>query len=336
MKFCYIRSYDKVLPNHGDTMRGCVTKGSFLFVYFFRNYCSNNFGIYFREFNIDNHVILGPSNYLRRAVNENNIQDYVSSITSKPMPNNLPQWQIVLIPSAGTDNMVNFFVFLFVFVAPQTFTLNYFQSSDKYFMLVRMHHLILAEEKDLKMNDFLLATSLPTTSIPLDDLNQMHSLEPSEPFSNFVPTLVHIPQLYNELALIVCNKWNELLNSYGGSNNNLEVKNEHGLFDLAVVIFISVVTVVIEFIKDFATVKEDTFKYFMNLCRSQIERKKLSVKCVLNSTLVSLHPKNVIESIVNTTFWITVNWCILLPMMCYKEFMAIIRYMLDPRKYYKQ
>lgn len=40
-------------------------------------------------------------------MNENNIQDYVSNITSKFMPIDLPQWQIVLIPSTGSgDNMV--------------------------------------------------------------------------------------------------------------------------------------------------------------------------------------------------------------------------------------
>lgn len=199
-------------------------------------------------------------------------------------------------------------------------------------MLVRMHHLILAEEPDLRLSDFLLATSVPTTAVPLDESNETNFFEPSsEPFSNFMPSLVHIPRLYNELALITCNKWNELLNSYGGSDN-VEVKKEHGLFDLAVVIFISVVTVVIDFIKDFATVKGDTVRYFVNLCRREIERKNLSIKCLLNSTLVSLHPKNVIELIINTTFWLTVNWCILLPIMWYKEFMAIVRHMLDPRK----
>lgn len=200
-------------------------------------------------------------------------------------------------------------------------------------MLVRMHHLILAEEQDLRLSDFLLATSLPTTSsIHLRESNATNFYEPSEPFCNFIPSLVHIPQLYNELSLIICNKWNELLNSYGGSNN-LAVKQEHGLFGFAVVVFISFVTVCIDFLNDFETVKDDSLKYFLNLCRREIERKNLSVRYLLNAALVSLHPKNVIESIINTTFWITITWCILLPMMWYKEFMAIVRCMMDPRKY---
>lgn len=258
------------------------------------------------EFDINNHVILGPSKHLGRPVNENNIQEYVSDITSKYMPIDRPQWQIVLIPSAGSgDNM----------------------STEKYYMFVRVHHLILAEEPDLRLSDFLLTASHPTTSIPLIESTNFY--DTSEPFSNSIPTFVHIPKLYNEIELIICNRWNELLNRYGGGNK-LEVKDDHGLLDLAAVVFIAFVTVMIEFSKDFTTVKEDTVRYFLILCRREIERKNLSVKCLLNATLVSLHPKRVIETIVQTTFWITVNWCVILPIMWYREFVAIVKYMINP------
>ncbi len=199
-------------------------------------------------------------------------------------------------------------------------------------MLVRVHHLILAEEPDLRLSDFLLATSLPTTSM---ESNASNSNDGSslKPFCNFIPTLEHIPNLYNEISLNICNKWNELLQSYGGTGDaNLEVKQEHGLFDVAVVGFIAFVAVLMEFCNDFATVKEDTFKYLFNLCRREMERKNLSLKSLLNATLVSLHPKHVIESIIQTTFWMTVNWCILLPIMWYKEFVAIVKYIVDHSK----
>ncbi|XP_037040011.1 uncharacterized protein LOC119077006 isoform X1 [Bradysia coprophila] len=261
------------------------------------------------EFDINNHVILGPSTHMGRPVNENNIQEYVSNITSKYMPIDLPQWQIVLIPSAGSgDNM----------------------STEKYFMFVRIHHLILAEEPDLRLSDFLLTTSHPTTSIPLMEANATNFCDTSEPFCNSIPTLVHIPKLYNEIELMICNRWNELLNRYGGGNK-LEVKDDHGLFDVAVVIFIAFVTVMIEFLRDFTMVKEDTGRYFFNLCRRELERKNLSIKCLLNATLVSLHPKSMIETIVQTTFWITVNWCIILPIMWYREFVAIVKYFINPQ-----
>lgn len=177
--------------------------------------------------------------------------------------------------------------------------------------------------------------SLPTTSIPLREQNATNFYEPMEPFSNFTPTLVHIPQLYNELALIICNKWNELLNSYGGSKN-IEVKSDHGLFNLAVVVFISLVTVILDFSKDFATIKDSTLTYFIILCRREMERKNLSIISFFNSMLVSLHPKNVIQSMINMAFWFTVTSFILVPLMWYKEFVTSVRYMVDPRKYTKK
>lgn len=198
-------------------------------------------------------------------------------------------------------------------------------------MFVRVHHFILAEEPDLRLSDFILTTSHPTTSVPLTDSNAMNFNDVSEPFCSVIPTCVHIPKFFNELELIICNRWNELLNRYGGANQ-LELKDDHGLFDLAVVIFIAFVTVIVEYSRDFTTVKEDSSKYFLHLCRREMERKNLSIKCFLNATLVSLHPKNVIETIVQTTFWIAINWCILLPLMWYREVVAIVKYLINSRK----
>lgn len=201
-------------------------------------------------------------------------------------------------------------------------------------MLVRMHHLILAEEPNLRLSDILLATSVPTASIP-SDLMATNVYGPSEPFNNYIPTIVHIPQLYNELELVICNKWNELLSSYSrfNGNNNLEANNQPGLFELTMLIFISLVTVTIDFSKDFTTVKDDAFRYFLHLCRREMERRNLSLKCILYSTIVSLHPRNIIESTLNLIFWVVVTWCILLPIMWYKELVAILRFLMDPREY---
>lgn len=200
-------------------------------------------------------------------------------------------------------------------------------------MLVRMHHLILAEEPDLQLSDILLATSFPATSIPLNESKTTHFFEPTDPFFNFIPTLVHVPHLYYELFLVVCNKWNELLNTYNGSGYNSEVNYQQGLTQFAVLIFISLVTVIVDFCKDFSSVKDDSMKYFLNLCRRERERKNLSIKRLVDSTMVSLHPRNVIESTFNLIVWVVTTWFFVLPIMWYKEFLAIFRYLLDPSKY---
>lgn len=203
-------------------------------------------------------------------------------------------------------------------------------------MLVRVHHLILSEEQGLKLSDFLLATYLPSTDIhPVLESNTLATFnEPSEPFCTFVPHLVHIPELYNQLVNNVCNWWNELLNSYGGnSSKSVQLKSGHGLFDMAVIIFIALATVLIDFLKDFTTVKEDAFKYFVILCRREIERKNLSPTSAISATLVSLNPKTIVASVVQFSFWITINCFILLPIMWNRECLAIAKYFIDPSEY---
>lgn len=43
-----------------------------------------------------------PSNYRGRQVTESNVQDYISNIVSKYLPQNLPPWQICVIPITNT------------------------------------------------------------------------------------------------------------------------------------------------------------------------------------------------------------------------------------------
>lgn len=205
-------------------------------------------------------------------------------------------------------------------------------------MLFRMHHLILAEEQDLRLSDLLLVDSFPTsTSIHLNESSEAIFNDSSDPFNNLIPTAVHIPQLYNELTLVICNKWNELLNNYNRFEDDDSEMNKHqGVFKLMVLIFISIVTVIMDFSKGFSAVKDDAFiklKYFLSLCRREIERRNLSISCIVHSTLVSLHPKNIIESIFNTIVWVVVTWCILLPLIWLRELIAVARFLMDPREY---
>jgi hypothetical protein len=52
-----------------------------------------------RDFDINNHVLMGQSTFKGRPITESNIQDYVSSeIVSKYMPHDYPPWQIYIIP----------------------------------------------------------------------------------------------------------------------------------------------------------------------------------------------------------------------------------------------
>lgn len=81
------------------------------------------------DFDINNHVLLSSNKCRGRLITETNIQSCVSDIISKYMPPENPPWQIIVIPIAD---------------------------SDRYYILVRMHHLLLEEESKLKISDMLM------------------------------------------------------------------------------------------------------------------------------------------------------------------------------------
>lgn len=80
------------------------------------------------DFDVNKHVLLS-SMCRGRLVTEANIQICVSDIISKYMPPENPPWQMIVIPIAD---------------------------SDTYYILVRMHHLLLEEESKLRISDMLL------------------------------------------------------------------------------------------------------------------------------------------------------------------------------------
>ncbi|KAJ6649182.1 hypothetical protein Bhyg_04416, partial [Pseudolycoriella hygida] len=118
------------------------------------------------KFEIENQVIYGPSTFHGRPITEKNIHEYVSDFTIRTMKMDIPLWQVILIPlSPGPSNPEN----------------------NKYYILVRVHHLLLAEEPNLRMSDFLLATTLRKK---VKDTVTMDFNEPLEPCNNFVPKRV--------------------------------------------------------------------------------------------------------------------------------------------------
>lgn len=58
----------------------------------------------FSSFNINNHIVLSARTYRGRPVSDSNIQDFVSELATKYIPSDLPQWQVIIIPTASTTS----------------------------------------------------------------------------------------------------------------------------------------------------------------------------------------------------------------------------------------
>ncbi|KAL0278493.1 UNVERIFIED_CONTAM: hypothetical protein PYX00_000309 [Menopon gallinae] len=146
-------------------------------------------------FNIDNHLILSSSTYRGRPVTESNIQEYISEIVSKYLVPDLPPWQINVVSSS---------------------------SMEKYYLLVRIHHMLLSHA-DLDLQDLLLLSQnknehsvgkLSSSADPFLCNNRR-----SHPFEELYKTPKSIPILYDQLCEAFSNNWNEFVSVYDPLEN---------------------------------------------------------------------------------------------------------------------
>lgn len=166
------------------------------------------------HFQLDKQVIPCSATFRGRLVTDNIIQEVVSDLVSKYLAPELPPWQIALIPMP---------------------------SADRYFVLIRMHHLLLSED-GLKLTDLLQLTRThlqPDYSAVTDVTPVSHLLD------GMVERPAAIPALYERVGESVANHWNELVAVYDPLENP-KVLTSPSLFGLCVAVLISLVSAVPE------------------------------------------------------------------------------------------
>ncbi|XP_050664080.1 uncharacterized protein LOC126964824 isoform X2 [Leptidea sinapis] len=129
-------------------------------------------------FRAENHIVVANAVHRGRPVSESNLQDYVSEIISKYFPTDHPPWQYIIIPCVSLE--------------------------PKYYILVRVHHLLLTGKQSLSIGDFLL---MEQSNRMLDQID--HSSQ--SPLSKLLPTPSAIPELWSKLNESLSNVWNEFI-----------------------------------------------------------------------------------------------------------------------------
>ncbi|XP_060666269.1 uncharacterized protein LOC132798432 [Drosophila nasuta] len=168
-------------------------------------------------FNINNHVLLGTDKYRGRPVHESNIQEYVSELAAKYIPSDLPQWQVTVIPNS--------------------------EATQPYYVLVKVHHLIIAEEEDLHVSEMLLLQDTERKSI----LNLQDGLTtPSNQLSHFVRQPEHISKLLQHVLHLISCRWQEFIYEFESLDTPDDVKahpdarNLSQLLSLALIVLVNV------------------------------------------------------------------------------------------------
>lgn len=164
------------------------------------------------HFQLDKQLLMCSAAFRGRPVTDNNIQEVVSDLVSKYLPAELPPWQVALIPMP---------------------------SADRYFVLIRMHHLLLSED-GLKLTDLLQLTRQYSDFAHVAETAPVGHL-----LQGMLETPVAIPALYERLGESVANHWNELIAVYDPLENP-KMLTRPTLLGLSVALLISLVSAVPE------------------------------------------------------------------------------------------
>ncbi|XP_021938483.1 uncharacterized protein LOC110839019 isoform X2 [Zootermopsis nevadensis] len=259
------------------------------------------------SFSLDNHLVVGSALFRGRSVNDWNIQECVSDIVSKYLPHELSPWQITIIPSnAGTE--------------------------DRFYLLVRIHHLLLSEDC-LGLGDLLLLEpERPTIfkrRLGEDDENPTDD-EPTSsnsPLTGLSPTPVAIPRLYNIVRDLITHRWTQIVATYDPAQNPQILKSPPGIQTCTILIFITAVSIFKELL--FLAKKTDMSLYrkILNInstILTEVEKRQCTPKFLSVGIINSLRPKQLFFSWLSV-FWRTGYICaVTVPLFAITEFWALV------------
>ncbi|CAH0729257.1 unnamed protein product, partial [Brenthis ino] len=229
-------------------------------------------------FRIENHVFVAKGVHRGRHVSDLNIQDYVSEIISKYFPPEQPPWQYVIIPCKSNE--------------------------PKYYILVRVHHLLLTGKKSLNIGDFLLIEQLPPNRVV-----QQREYYQQSALSKLFPVPSHIPQLWGKINESLSNIWNEFICEYDPATSPELVNGMPGVFHVAGMVMVSAANALREVTKHrFVNGEQHSARTttFFTAIKRECTKRYLTVPKIIVSPLITFDPRKLPRKIIGATYQTTV------------------------------
>lgn len=196
-------------------------------------------------------------------------------------------------------------------------------ATEHYYVVVRMHHLLISEEPNLRLCDLLAIDSTTASSI----LNGRGELDvdrqlPKSPLTDILQYPVYILQLYSRLQIGLTNAWNEFKSKYdpyvGKAKSDgiepstsattsasfpaahddtklprIETLPIETLPQLFASLIISYVTIANDFYKGFYATKHHPMikiKFLNGLINREVKKRNISWEVIWNSMKTTLNP----------------------------------------------
>ncbi|CAG9795146.1 unnamed protein product [Diatraea saccharalis] len=223
-------------------------------------------------------------------------QEYVSEIVSKYFPNEQPLWQFIIIPCISLE--------------------------PKYYILIRVHHLILSGQKSLNIGDLLLLEQL---SHP-ENITGHSEYTQESPLAKLFPTPSAIPELWEKINENMSNAWNEFVSEYDPVESPRALKTLPGVFHVAGLVLISGVSVLRELAKKRSSRAGSetpiTAISFLAAVQRECKRRNLTIPKVIISPLVTADPRKWPRKTINATLSTIVSF-IKFPLRLRDEIVAL-------------
>ncbi|XP_046962959.1 uncharacterized protein LOC124532230 [Vanessa cardui] len=245
-------------------------------------------------FRLENHFIVSNGVYRGRPVSDINIQEYVSDVISKYFPNEQPPWQYIIIPCVSAE--------------------------PKYYILVRVHHLLLTGKKSLNIGDFLLVEQLPANRVI-----EQREYHQRSPLAKLFPAPSAIPELWEKVNESLSNIWNEFICEYDPTESPETLKTLPGVFHVAGMVMMSATNALREVTKKRFIDRDHnptTVTALLSAVYRECRKRDLTVPKVLISPLVTIDPRKWPKRIFLATYSAT-QMLLKLPTMIRDEVVAI-------------
>lgn len=234
------------------------------------------------------------------------LQECVSDIVSKYLPPELPPWQITIIPSSGGQE-------------------------ERFYLLIRIHHLLLSEE-GLCLGDLLLLGPEQPTMFKrrLDEDDENPSQEPPvsvSPLTDLFPAPVAIPRLYGNIRGFITNSWTQLAAAYDPAENPEILKSPPGIRICTSIVLITGACILKELLLLACRTDMSLYRKILSIKSTivgEVRRHQITAQLLCKGIITSLNPKHLILTAVRGIWRVTYILIVTLPVFIASEIRSLV------------
>lgn len=245
------------------------------------------------KFSLDRHLILANNIIRGRTLTEDNVQDFISSIVLKYLPNDISPWQFVVLPL----------------------------NEEKHYILFRIHHILLADS-EINVADLLPIKHTNTWS---SSYAYSRSYTPiASPLLNIYEKPKYLAYIQERLKDIFSNHYNEFIVKYDPLENPILLKSNPGMFVYFGILIVTGLQIFKEYRKlnntnmDFLS----QMNFLLKIMDKETERRELCFLKFLKSIFVTFNPVNLALLYIRMIWSVFTLIALRLPFMCLFELRA--------------